>query len=70
MKVKELIKKLKSFKDNDEVEIGRTHDEELVLVISRKVKWRNGRSIVIGIIKFEEVNKEWNMLNVIDVERE
>ena len=70
MKVKELIKKLKSFKDNDEVEIGRTHDEELVLVISRKVKWRNGRSIVIGIIKFEEVNKEWNMLNVINVGKE
>jgi len=53
MKVKELIEKLKKFKEDDEIEIGRTHDEELVLVVSRKVKWRNGRSTVIGIIRFE-----------------
>ncbi len=57
MKVKELIEKLKKFKEDDEIEIGRTHGGAPVLVISRKVKWRNGRSTVIGIIRFEEVIK-------------
>ena len=57
MKVKELIEKLKKFKEDDEIEIGRTHDEELVLVVSRKVEWRNGRSTVIGIIRFREENR-------------
>ena len=61
MKVKELIEKLKKFKEDDEIEIGRTHDEELVLVVSRKVKWRNGRSTVIEIIRFREENRNEKM---------
>ncbi len=61
MKVKELVEKLKKFKEDDEIEIGKTHDEELVLVVSRKVKWRNGRSTVIGIIRFREENRNEKM---------
>jgi len=54
MKVKELIEKLKRFQPEDEVKIGRTHDGELILAICKPVEWRNGRKIVIGIVRLEE----------------
>ena len=54
MKVKELIEKLKRFQSEDEVKIGRTHDGELILAVCRPVEWRDGREIVIGIVKLEE----------------
>ena len=53
MKVKELIEKLKRFQLEDEVKIGRTHDGELILAICRPVEWREGREIVVGMIKLE-----------------
>jgi len=58
MKVKELIDELKRFQLEDEVKIGRTHDGELILAVCRPAKWRDGREIVIGIIKFEEVTEK------------
>ena len=54
MKVKELIEKLKRFQLEDEVKIGRTHDGKLILAICRPAEWRDGRKIVIGIVRLEE----------------
>ena len=54
MKVKELVEKLKRFKPDDEARIGRMHDGDLVLAICRPVKWRNGREIVVGLVRLEK----------------
>ena len=58
MRVKELIEKLKNFQPEDEVKIGKTYDGELILAICRPVEWRDGREIVIGIVKLEEDKKK------------
>ena len=54
MKIKELIEELRRFQPEDKVKIGRTHDGELILAVCRPVEWRDGREIVIGIIRLEE----------------